>query len=431
MEMEELINEWKRFKLMEEEKERIFTLDGAETSEIGGQASHSLVGKLISHRFISKGAMKNSMSSAWKTRKDFNIEIIGNHIFLFIFESKEDRDWIITNGPWFFDKSLLVLEAPNTKQRTMDLDFNCVDFWLRIFNKPICYRNEKIARKIGNGIGEFLEQDTNKNYAHLGNNIRIRVRLNITKPLRRGFMIRLEDSSEIWVTIRYERIPEFCFRCGVIGHIVKDCSRRMNVEDDEEEEFEFGMWMKFQGYTGKTKSQGSPRKETDNTNNQVFDGKTIFDKEDRNNEGLDVDLNLVSPIAEETEDPERVEEGRDRNMNMEVNRTFDEEGSSWDMLQLMEKESQLQQENESLFEVEDSQVVKETPLPKKKSWKRRDRIDQTDYFQQDSSGSKKRKGIGTEGKQRKKVKGLEIDGVDSDDASQELAAAVNQPCQGL
>lgn len=64
MDMDDLINEWKRFKLMDNEKEKIFTLDAEEVKEIGGQAGQSLVGKLLSSRFISKTTLKNSMMGA-------------------------------------------------------------------------------------------------------------------------------------------------------------------------------------------------------------------------------------------------------------------------------------------------------------------------------------------------------------------------------
>ncbi|MDV3143428.1 MAG: hypothetical protein Q8761_03330 [Sweet potato little leaf phytoplasma] len=95
----------------------------------------------------------------------------------------------------------------------------------------------------------------------------------------------------------------------------------------------------------------------------VLKGKYISDTEGRNNEGLDVDLNFVSPIAEETKNLEKADqEGRVRNVNMEGNRNFDEEGSSWDMLQMMENESQINYNNGSPIEVEESQIVKETPL---------------------------------------------------------------------
>lgn len=125
--MEDLIHEWKRFTLVDDEKERI-TLNKEDALVIGSQASQSLVGKLISNRFISKTALKNSMVGAWKTRHDFNIDIIGSNIFLFIFENRDDREWILRNGPWFFDRCLLVIEAPKKNQRTMDLTFKYVDF---------------------------------------------------------------------------------------------------------------------------------------------------------------------------------------------------------------------------------------------------------------------------------------------------------------
>lgn len=303
---------------------------------------------------------------------------------------------------------------------------------MRIINLPICYRTEKIARKIGHGIGEFLEQDNKKNYAQLGNSIRIRVKMDITKPLRRGFMINLKDSRELcWVTIRYERIPDFCFNCGVIGHVVKDCLSKRNEENDNKEEYEFGMWMKFQGYTGKTKNQGSPRRDDSDTNDQDLNGRFISENKGSGKDGLDVDLNLISPIAEDTEETERVEEENAGNMNEEDNRHIDEEGSSWNILQMIEKESSLDNMNDNPIEMGDNQIGEGTSSQKIKRWKRRERIEQTANEIKDSSGSRKRKGIGIEGKQKKKSKGIEAEGVDMVDASHNLAVAVEQPCQGL
>lgn len=77
-----------------------------------------------------------------------------------------------------------------------------------------------------------MEQDKNKNYDQMGSSIRLRVRLDISKPLRIGFMVNTEESSEsCWVTIRYERIPEFCFLYGKIGHVVKECAERKVGEE--------------------------------------------------------------------------------------------------------------------------------------------------------------------------------------------------------
>lgn len=54
---------------------------------------------------------------------------------------------------------------------------------------------------------------------------RIRVMLDITKPLRQGVWIRQEKSEEdLCIILLHERLPQFCYVCGCLGHGLKDCS---------------------------------------------------------------------------------------------------------------------------------------------------------------------------------------------------------------
>lgn len=230
------------------------------------------------------------------------MEIIDKNIFLFQFDSRDDRERISRNGPWFFDKSLLVLEAPKINQRSFDMEFKQVDFWLRIINLPIGLKNEKVAKKIGNNLGEYLEMDINKNDTYWGNNIRIRVKLDISKPLRRGFMLRTEEADKAcWITITYERIPEFCFQCGIIGHVAKECKEKGSREEENKANFEFGMWMKCQGFNRPGKSAEIPRNEEEEAGNKDQHDKNETEYNGRSGEGLNVDLNQERLIEDEVE----------------------------------------------------------------------------------------------------------------------------------
>lgn len=337
MDIDELVNEWRRFSLMEEEKEGFFTLETDEIKEIEGQLEHNLVGKLLSNRFISKMAIKNAMMGAWKTRGDFNVEILSKNIFSFKFENTEDKKWILNNGPWLFDKSLLVLESPTTSYRVTDMEFKKVDLWLRIINLPMGFRNELIARKIGDKLGTFLEWDKDKSNNSWGNSIRVRVKIDISKPLRRGFMFKIKESSEeCWISIRYERLPDLCFYCGRIGHTEKECTEMKNGDKAKEREFEFGSWLKFQGFYQQAKKQEYQGNKNQNSQEDNQDSSQHMEKTKKPRAGLDVDLNQDSPIYDvpvHTINREGEEEGE---INALLRMEITEEETCNDPLQIKE-----------------------------------------------------------------------------------------------
>lgn len=55
--------------------------------------------------------------------------------------------------------------------------------------------------------------------------MRIRINLDIRKPIQGEARIRRKvDDPSVVVDLNYERIPQFCFICGKIGHNDRFCS---------------------------------------------------------------------------------------------------------------------------------------------------------------------------------------------------------------
>ncbi|KAL0292084.1 UNVERIFIED_CONTAM: hypothetical protein Scaly_2605700 [Sesamum calycinum] len=78
--------------------------------------------------------------------------------------------------------------------------------------------------------------------------MRLRVAIDVTKPLPRVLKIRTVLGDEHTVTFTYERLPNFCYLCGKLGHISKWCDSRFQSEFvDPGENSPYGPWLRAVG----------------------------------------------------------------------------------------------------------------------------------------------------------------------------------------
>lgn len=147
--------------------------------------------------------------------------------------SKRDANTVLREGPRSFDRNLLILERVSGEEQPSDLEMHYGIFWVRIYDLPLKPRSDSMAKKLGDIIGAHLENDP-KESNHLGRFLRVKVSIDLRKPLKRGTLVRYQGRS-LKVYLKYERLPTFCFVCGRIGHQVKDCEE---VEDQEDGGYE-------------------------------------------------------------------------------------------------------------------------------------------------------------------------------------------------
>lgn len=55
--------------------------------------------------------------------------------------------------------------------------------------------------------------------------IRVRVLVNILKPLLTGCWIPRVNKAKVWVVFKYEKLQGFCYNCGILGHEKMSCKR--------------------------------------------------------------------------------------------------------------------------------------------------------------------------------------------------------------
>ena len=91
-----------------------------------------------------------------------------------------------------------------------DLKFEKTTFWVQIHGISLRYMTLEAAVKICDIVGDVL-QPVVPNVFNGGNFLRVQVSVDISLPLCRGHLISLNNKKQVWVSFKYERLPNMCY----------------------------------------------------------------------------------------------------------------------------------------------------------------------------------------------------------------------------
>ena len=124
-----------------------------------------------------------------------------------------------------------------------NISFTYSLFWGQIWGLPFDMIIEKIGKEIGSNLGIFMAVDTRSWKLEQSKFMRIKVNLPLEKPLRRCGKVASLEGESFCIQFRYERLPVFCFRCGVMGHD----ERHYKKNGQPNQTLQNGEWLKAQG----------------------------------------------------------------------------------------------------------------------------------------------------------------------------------------
>ncbi|GAV79329.1 DUF4283 domain-containing protein/zf-CCHC_4 domain-containing protein, partial [Cephalotus follicularis] len=180
---------------------------------------------------FSKETFKKTMKTLWRAKYGLRIRDVGNNLFLFIFNDEDDRLKVMKLSPWLFDKHILLLEKIENEVHPSNLSLHKATLWIRVFGVPYLYLSERVGRIIGEEIGDLEEATVISRKKDNNQYLKLRIGLDVRKPLRWGMKFSVGLSEKAWLSFQYKKLPNFCHNCGRMGHTVKECDSK-NPKDD-------------------------------------------------------------------------------------------------------------------------------------------------------------------------------------------------------
>ena len=221
--MEDLITNWNRLTLSDKEG------PGCSLDEELSSPEFIIATKFLTKRTLNIDAIAKTFTPLWRSKNGFRVCNLGDHKVLFVFDNKAEADKVIHSEPWTFDKHLIVMERYDTTSSLDDLTLDKTTFWVQVHGLPIKFMNVKAAEKICEALGTVIPT-ANPAESEGGNFIRVRVTMDITGPLCHGWLVSTGGEKQIWISFKYERLPNICYWCGCFNHDDKDCEVWLNSE---------------------------------------------------------------------------------------------------------------------------------------------------------------------------------------------------------
>ena len=131
--MESLMKHWSNLSLNDREGGGVHLRKDRSLTEF------IIAAKFLTKRALSIDAIIRTFNPLWRSKHEFEVRNVGDHIMLFVFLDKEEVDKILATEPWSFDRHIVLLQHYDKKVPFQELVFNQVAIWIQIHDTPAPY----------------------------------------------------------------------------------------------------------------------------------------------------------------------------------------------------------------------------------------------------------------------------------------------------
>jgi hypothetical protein len=162
------------------------------------------------------------LDSIWGAPQGLKVQEIEGKILQFFMDKEEDQERILQGNPWIFRNSWLIIKPWDRETDPQSLDFNHVPIWVQLWGLPQHCKTKAMGESLGSLMGKV---ESSEFYEYPGKKviIKIKVHIDVHKPIPSGIHVGNPKDGSTWIDYRYEKLPLVCFKCGLVGHAEQSC----------------------------------------------------------------------------------------------------------------------------------------------------------------------------------------------------------------
>ncbi|CAI9116178.1 OLC1v1017262C1 [Oldenlandia corymbosa var. corymbosa] len=199
----------------------------------------ALVGRLVSGKVLGHNTIVQRLKGFWSLKDNLTTHALGDNTILFCFNSMTDKKRVMVGAPWFVEDHLLILSEDTADVIAKRQVFTHSPLWIQLHGLPVGLMSKKFAATAGDNIGQFIEVYCDSEGSYIGRFLRIKVSVDIRLPLMRAITVS-HKGQLLKIQLQYERVSDFCYFCGVIGHEQSSCDAKINTPNAASKPLEYG-----------------------------------------------------------------------------------------------------------------------------------------------------------------------------------------------
>lgn len=139
---------------------------------------------------------------------------------------KETKQVLFFGGPWTVNGLTLQLMPWQSYIELVFTNLNKAMVWIQLHNLPMELWDGEALETLTEPIRRFLKADDFTSSLFWARYVRLCTKISLSWPLKKSFWLE-DGEASVFVVILYERLPTFCFVCGLERHGANSYSHRL------------------------------------------------------------------------------------------------------------------------------------------------------------------------------------------------------------